>query len=216
MSPVELDAQLTRAALEVRASWLTPLLVLLSAWPVKGPLLAGLATAQPGPLRRRLAVAGVVAAAALLGSLASTVVKAVVGRVRPPAELGLDALVALPDTSSFPSGHATTAAAAATALALMVPRWRALAVALAVLVGASRVLLGVHFVADVLAGFALGAAMGTLAVLVGRRVIARYGSGERGVLERRAGEALPDPPAPAAQAAPGASRGPRDASSDAI
>ena len=170
MSPVEIDAELTRAALDLRPSWLTPLLLLLSAWPVKGPLLAALAAAQPGSLTRRLRAAAVVGAAALLGSLAATVVKVLVDRARPPAVLEIDALVALPATASFPSGHATTAAAAATALGLLVGRWRLLAGVLALLVAASRVLLGVHFVADVLAGLLLGAAVGALTALIGRRL----------------------------------------------
>lgn len=171
VSPAELDAELTRtAASALRETWLTPLLVLLSAWPVKGPLLVSLAAIQPGPLVRRLRAVALVAAAALLGSLASTVIKTLVERTRPPAVLGVDALVALPDTASFPSGHATTAAAAATALALLVPRWRVPAVTLALLVGASRVLLGVHFIGDVLAGFALGAAIGALVVIAARRL----------------------------------------------
>lgn len=178
MSPAEVDVELTRAmASELRASWLTPLLVALSAWPVKGPLLAAFAALQRGTLARRLSAAGIVAAAALLGSLAATLSKLVVDRARPSAGLGLDALIAIPDTASFPSGHATTAAAAATALALLVPRWRILAVAVALFVGASRVLLGVHFVGDVLAGFALGIAVGALAVPVGRRVAARMTGG---------------------------------------
>ena len=171
MSPAELDADLTRAAASaLRAPWLTPLLVLLSAWTVKGPLLAGFAALQPGPLARRLRAAAVVTAAALLGSLTSTGLKLLVDRSRPPAVLDMDALVALPTTASFPSGHATTAAAAATALALLVPRWRLLALLLAILVGVSRVLLGVHFVGDVLAGLALGAAIGASAVLLARRL----------------------------------------------
>ena len=172
MSPAEIDAELTRAAASaVRATWLTPLLVLLSAWIVKGPLLAGLAALQPGPLARRARAVGVVAAAALLGSLVATVIKLLVDRVRPPSVLEMEALVVLPTTASFPSGHATTAAAAATALALLVPRWRALACVLAVLVGVSRVLLGVHFVGDVLAGLALGAAIGAAVALAGRRYL---------------------------------------------
>lgn len=172
VSPAELDTELTRAAFELRASWLTPLLVLLSTWPVMGPLLVGLAAVQPGPLARRLSVAAVVAASALLGSLTSTLIKTLFDRVRPSAVFEVDALVALPATASFPSGHATTAAAAATALALLAPRWRALAVVLALFVGASRVLLGVHFVGDVLAGFALGVAIGGLVGLAGRRLTA--------------------------------------------
>jgi undecaprenyl-diphosphatase len=168
VSPPELDAELTRAAAELRAPWLTPLLVLLSAWPVKGPLLALLAAAAPAPLARRAARAATVGLAALLGTLAATLLKELAGRPRPPAVLGIDALVALPDTAALPSGHATTAAAAATALALLVPRLRRLAVALALGVAASRVLLGVHFVGDVVAGLAIGAAIGAAVVRAAR------------------------------------------------
>jgi undecaprenyl-diphosphatase len=165
----ELDAELTRAAAELRAPWLTPLLVLLSAWPVKGPLLALLAAAAPAPRARRVALAATVGLAALLGSLAASLLKELVGRPRPPAALGIDALVALPDTAAFPSGHATTAAAAATALALLVPRLRGVAAAIALGVAASRVLLGVHFVGDVVAGLAMGAAVGGRARVGGTR-----------------------------------------------
>ena len=178
MSPAELDAELTRSAVSaLRAPWLTPLLVLLSAWPVKGPLLAALAVVQPGPLVRRLASAAVVGVSAVLGSLASTLAKALVDRVRPSGAIGIDALVAIPDNAAFPSGHATTAAAAATALALLVPRWRVLALAVALLVAASGVLLGVHYIGDVLAGLALGAAIGTAVALASRKLVASSAGG---------------------------------------
>ena len=67
--------------------------------------------------------------------------------------------------SSFPSGHATAAAATYAAIALLLsrrrlPSTRAVlaggAVAIAVAVAASRVLLGVHWLTDVMAGLALG------------------------------------------------------------
>lgn len=66
---------------------------------------------------------------------------------------------------SFPSGHAATAAAFYAAVALVLarrrsPRVRSLlagaAVALAIAVAASRVLLGVHWLSDVVAGLAFG------------------------------------------------------------
>jgi undecaprenyl-diphosphatase len=68
---------------------------------------------------------------------------------------------------SFPSGHAQSAIAAyAVLLLLLLPRlprtWRPVVLVVAVLmvlgIGASRVSLGVHYVSDVLAGYALGAA----------------------------------------------------------
>jgi len=61
--------------------------------------------------------------------------------------------------ASFPSGHATTAFALAALLVLWYPRWAAGFLALAGLVGLSRVVLGAHFPSDVLAGAALGTAV---------------------------------------------------------
>jgi len=67
--------------------------------------------------------------------------------------------------SSFPSGHAGTAAACFAALALVIglgssPRTKAVlsgaAVGIAAAVASSRVLLGVHWLTDVMAGLAVG------------------------------------------------------------
>ena len=61
--------------------------------------------------------------------------------------------------NSFPSGHTASAFAAATALVLANSWWEKkwlLALMLAILVGYSRVYLGQHFPADVLAGSVLG------------------------------------------------------------
>lgn len=61
--------------------------------------------------------------------------------------------------SSFPSGHTTTAAATWPAVAATLtrsPLLRAMSLAAGPLVGATRVLLGVHWLSDVLAGLAIG------------------------------------------------------------
>jgi membrane-associated phospholipid phosphatase len=90
-------------------------------------------------------------------------VKLAVDRARP----ALTEPVAHAAGSSFPSGHAQAAFVAASVLLLVfLPllhgAWRAIAVALAVAyvlaIGFARVGLGVHYVSDVLAGYALGAA----------------------------------------------------------
>ena len=101
---------------------------------------------------------------AVLGPVA----KAVVDRARPVVE---SPVVQTPSNASFPSGHAMTAVVVYGALLLVAlpsvrRRARPWLVAgtalLVVLVGLTRLALGVHFVSDVLAGWALGA--GWLAV----------------------------------------------------
>lgn len=109
--------------------------------------------------RRRAAVA---VAVVRIGELATeTVTKAIVARPRPDLTPHLTSATG----SSFPSGHAAGSAAAYGMIALVLAmswpgRGRVVAlVATAVLVvavGASRVLLGVHYPTDVVAGFALG------------------------------------------------------------
>lgn len=87
--------------------------------------------------------------------------KHLVQRARPwVAMAGLAPLMAPPDPNSFPSGHTCAAFAAALSWWRALPRrWMSIAgVVLAVLMGASRLYVGVHFPTDVLAGGAVGAA----------------------------------------------------------
>ena len=69
---------------------------------------------------------------------------------------------------SFPSTHASDTAAAAAVFSWAAPRLSAAGIALALLVGISRVYLGAHWPTDVLAGWALGAAVGAGLVLLAR------------------------------------------------
>jgi membrane-associated phospholipid phosphatase len=105
--------------------------------------------------------------------------KSLVDRVRPTFNPAAHTL-----GPSFPSGHSSTAAALWAAAALVAWRWMGrrslaplagLAVAIAVGVAASRVLLDVHWLTDVIAGLALGWAwFAACAVAFGRRVL-RFG-----------------------------------------
>lgn len=83
-------------------------------------------------------------------------------------------------TSSFPSGHSMMSAVVYLTLAALIVRLVArkrlkgyvlfVAVALTLLVGVSRVYLGVHWPSDVLAGWAAGAGWALLSWLVARRL----------------------------------------------
>lgn len=124
----------------------------------------------------------------LAGALAIRLVKVAVERPRPPEALRL----AEETTASLPSGHAlmaalglTLAAAAVIALTVDAPRARlvrglvvALAVVGALLVGASRIYLGVHWTTDVLAGWCLGAALATSCITLARVLDARTRLGD--------------------------------------
>ena len=176
---VALDRALMDAAGDLRWAPITGLFVLASAGWVKGTLfiLAGVVR----DLRDRvLPLTGLVIAGAFwTGSAASTTIKDAVDRPRPPVDdpEHLQAAVDLPPTPSFPSGHATTAFAAAVATAVLIPRLRWPALALAALVALSRVYLGVHFVFDVVAGAVLGSLIGVGIALAARRLgvpVTRY------------------------------------------
>jgi undecaprenyl-diphosphatase len=65
-----------------------------------------------------------------------------------------------PDRFSFPSGHSITAFAIAVSLGLFYPAIFPGLLFLAVSVALSRILLGMHFLTDVLAGAALGTVLG--------------------------------------------------------
>jgi undecaprenyl-diphosphatase len=97
------------------------------------------------------------------GGLINIAVKAAVGRPRPE----LDEPVATALGKSFPSGHSMSSLVCFGALLVVflpfVPRaWRRATVAVSVVlilaIGLSRMVLGVHFLSDVLGGFVLGTA----------------------------------------------------------
>jgi len=70
------------------------------------------------------------------------------------------AMILPPDQFSFPSGHSITAFAIAVPIGLFYPELRVPLLFTAASVATSRIILGMHFLSDVLAGSALGAALG--------------------------------------------------------
>jgi decaprenylphosphoryl-5-phosphoribose phosphatase len=101
--------------------------------------------------------------AGVLGPVAiglNFVVKVIVRRPRPVLE-GLPPLGGAPSSLSFPSAHATSSFACATAMTRIAPE-AALLFILATAIAACRPYLGMHYPSDVLGGIVLGAALGLL------------------------------------------------------
>ncbi len=120
-------------------------------------LLAGWLKRKPAV--RMSAYAGLAAYA--LGGIASPLFKVIWGRPRPLLALYDVKVVDLPlFTNSFPSGHTIGAFAVAVACSAFSPKLGWFLYPLAVLIGFSRVYIGVHYPFDVLFGAAVGALSG--------------------------------------------------------
>jgi undecaprenyl-diphosphatase len=166
-----LDSAASSFGEDVRWAPLTVVFLLASAWWVKWPLMLALGSACDAKRKcfPRAAVAATLAVTS--AAILVTLLKDVVERGRPPAsDPGLDPIGVVPASSSFPSGHAATAFAAAVAVALIYPRLGRPLLALAVVVAISRVYLGVHFLLDVTVGALLGIALGYAAAWIVRAV----------------------------------------------
>jgi undecaprenyl-diphosphatase len=97
-----------------------------------------------------------------VGVLLFLKLKRAFGRKRPCAmEPHCWATLLPPDQFSFPSGHTITAFAVALSLGGFYPAMLPGLLFCAASVAASRILLGMHFLSDVLAGAAIGAAVGS-------------------------------------------------------
>lgn len=125
----------------------------LGDWPTAIVLVAALTLYQPHRLPRALIATG-------LAIAVSAGLKHLFGAVRPPLQLppgSVHLLDILPNTPSFPSGHATAAALLATLLALRASRnWRILLALFALMVALSRLAIGVHWPLDITCGLLVG------------------------------------------------------------
>jgi undecaprenyl-diphosphatase len=122
--------------------------------------------------RRSVWPFAVVALAVLAADGLASLAKVAVREERPDEP---DALIAIPHSHSFPSGHTATATAAAIVLSTLVPRVTPLFALLAAAIAYSRMYVGVHFPLDVAGGALIGAA--TALLLLG--AIRRRSAGPR-------------------------------------
>lgn len=123
--------------------WVTPLIAL---------------TALALAVRKRPWVALVLFAGNALGRLLIELQKYQLGRLRPDLNPHLVEVYSM----SFPSAHSANAVLTYVAMAALLPEegrrrvWLILAAALSFLIGLSRILLGVHWPSDVIAGWSFG------------------------------------------------------------
>jgi len=113
--------------------------VLAALLPIRAPGSLGVAA------RRAFAVL-------VVSHLIVQLVKRTVGRPRPSRGVDCRTLIDEPDRFSFPSGHSAAAMSVAFVYAMAFPHYASVLIPAAVLVGASRVCLGVHYPGDVLIG----------------------------------------------------------------
>lgn len=105
----------------------------------------------------RLAATAAAGSAAVVGIGIFMLLKKISSRKRPcEIEPHCWAHILPPDRFSFPSGHTITAFAVAVALGAFYPAMLPALLLCALSIAASRVLLGMHFLSDVLAGALLG------------------------------------------------------------
>jgi undecaprenyl-diphosphatase len=128
-----------------------------------------------GSAGRRAAVNGV-ASIALTSSVVNLVLKPLGARRRPDRsqyQVPVVRHVAMPRSTSWPSGHAASASAFATGVTIDAPGAGIPISTMAALVGYSRVHTGVHYPLDVIAGSIAGNALAPVAVAALDRLRAR-------------------------------------------
>jgi undecaprenyl-diphosphatase len=114
---------------------------------------------------QRFSAIGAAGAAAVGGIFVFKVLKHLSQRQRPcQIEPHCWSKVLPPDKFSFPSGHTMTAFSIALVVSYFYPSLEGTLFFVAISIAVSRVVLGMHFLSDVLAGMVLGVALGCAAI----------------------------------------------------
>lgn len=168
---IPMDQLLLDIFLGMRVDTLTPAIIAFTL--ITGPTLMWLYSLVLGLLRRSVFPPVAVGVANLISHFS----KKLLGRARPDSANHL-----VEETNhSLPSGHSVGAAAFAMVITLLVKSWWVGMVwILAILVGLSRLYVGVHWPSDLLAGWVLGA----VTVVVIYRVFLKLGWGTSRILRR--------------------------------
>jgi undecaprenyl-diphosphatase len=113
--------------------------------------------------QHRFAAIGAAGSAAVAGIFLFRALKKTSRRQRPyEVEPHCWSSILPPDRFSFPSGHSITAFAVALSVGLFYPDLQGVLLTVAFLIASSRIILGMHFLSDVLAGSAIGVTLGVV------------------------------------------------------
>lgn len=155
---LQLDGQLLVAIQGLHLSWLDPIVSFYTKLGDAGLLWIALSLGLLFCKPTRKAGALALAAMALGLLITNITIKPLVERARPWLDWPIVPLVTEKDPNSFPSGHTCAAFAAAMVWVRTLPRRRdrVIAALMAVLMGLSRLYVGVHYPTDVLAGALVG------------------------------------------------------------
>ncbi|WP_308188509.1 phosphatase PAP2 family protein [Nocardia spumae] len=160
---IRIDEPITDWVIGHRVGWLNPVVrIITDSGGVAAMTAVTIVVCAGLGARRRWPAFLVVAAAGIASAVLGSVLKSAIGRARPPV---VDRLVS-ETNASFPSGHAlgsTTITGIVAALVVIGTARRsirvvavAVAAGFAVIIGLTRIYLGVHWTTDVVAGWALG------------------------------------------------------------
>jgi undecaprenyl-diphosphatase len=113
----------------------------------------------------RFSAVGAAGSAAIIGIFIFKALKRLSQRLRPcQIEPHCWSKILPPDKFSFPSGHTMTAFSIALVVSYFYPSLEAVLFLLALSIAVSRIVLGMHYLSDVLAGVVLGVALGCACV----------------------------------------------------
>ncbi len=114
---------------------------------------------------QRFSAVGAAGAAAVLGIFVFKALKRLSHRQRPcQIEPHCWSNVLPPDQFSFPSGHTMTASSIAIVVSYFYPALEGVLFFLVLSIAVSRIVLGMHFLSDVLAGVVMGVALGCASI----------------------------------------------------
>lgn len=149
------------------------------------PLALVLLWIVPGRNAHRVRTGAVITAGGvLLGLLFNQILGRIVIEARPFVSHHVDQLVAHAADNSFPSDHATVAFAVVAGVAVVRRDWAAVLTIFAIVVGLARVVAGLHYPGDILAGAGTGILGSVLVWLLLRRPLDRLTAFGEAIYER--------------------------------